>query len=213
MLHGIGGHYTEWVAYGLAETAERLIQAGQIGPLIIVFPQGDVSYFVNHTRGDDELWGDYTAIDLVAHIDSTYRTIPTRDGRAIGGLSMGGFGALSLAFTHPDIYGVVGAHSPSLRTQGEAPYDLGAPPDYALIDPTELASKLNPATAPKIWIDLGVEDEWASRTSALKDELRVVGIHPDYSETDGGHDADYWRANAERYLRFYTGALAPSQGQ
>ena len=147
-----------------------------------------------------------------AQIDSTYRTIPTREGRAIGGLSMGGFGALSLAFTHPDIYGVVGAHSPSLRTQGESSYDLGSPPDYALIDPMALARELNPATAPKIWIDLGVEDEWATRTSTLKDDLRAVGIRPDYSESDGGHDADYWRQNAERYLRFYTGALVPTRG-
>jgi enterochelin esterase-like enzyme len=89
MLHGIGGHYSEWVAYGLAETAERLIEAGQIGPLIIVFPQGDESYFVNHARGDGEPWGDYTAIDLVAHIDATYRTIPAREGRATVALKPG----------------------------------------------------------------------------------------------------------------------------
>ena len=196
----------------MAETAERLIQAGKIGPLILVFPQGDASYFVNHARGDDERWGDYTAIDLVAHSDTTYRTLPTRSGRAIGGLSMGGFGALSLAFTHPDTYGVVGAHSPSLRTQGEAPAALGDPADYARIDPTALARDLDPAVAPRIWIDLGTEDEWATRTSTLKDDLRAVGIRPDYSESDGGHDADYWRANAERYLRFYTGALAQAQG-
>jgi enterochelin esterase-like enzyme len=211
MLHGLGSHYSEWVVYGLAETADRLIQGGRLAPLIIVFPQGDYSYFVNHAGTSNDRWGDATAFDLTAHIDATYRTIPAREGRAIGGLSMGGFGALSLAFAHPYHFGVVGAHSPSLRTQGEAPDYLGSPAEYARIDPMALAYQLDPGTAPRIWIDVGTTDSWAVRTTSLKDLLRARGILPEYRETNGGHGGEYWRMNTPSYLRFYTGALTPAR--
>ena len=208
MLHGLGSHYSEWVVYGFADTAERLIQTGRIAPLIIVFPQGDYSYFVNHAGTSEDRWGDYIAHDLTAHIDATYRTIPDRRSRAIGGLSMGGFGALSLAFTHPGIYGAVGAHSPSLRTQGEAPDYLGDFAAFTTIDPMALARTIDPAQAPRIWIDVGTADDWAIRTTSLKDQLRARGILPEYSETSGEHYGTYWQQNAGRYLRFYAAALA-----
>ncbi|CAA9573973.1 MAG: hypothetical protein AVDCRST_MAG88-2637 [uncultured Thermomicrobiales bacterium] len=209
MLHGIGGHYSEWVAYGLPETAERLLAGGRIQPLIIVFAQGDESYFANHAGGAGERWGDYLAFDLVGHIDATYRTIPQRAARAVGGLSMGGFGALHLAFTHPGVFGAAGAHSPALRTYEEAPAFLGDRATYAAVDPLALARGLDPAGAPKVWIDVGVEDDWAARTTTLKDELRARGIRPEYRETAGGHDPDYWKKNAGIYLRYYAAALTP----
>ncbi len=210
MLHGIGGHYSEWAAYGLLETAERLIASGRITPLIIVLPQGDEGFFVNHAGPQGARWGDYLAHDLVAHIDANYQTVASHEARGVGGLSMGGFGALHLAFAYPDRFGAVGAHSPSLRTQEEAPDYLGDPLAYARIDPMQLAKSLDPARPPKIWIDVGVEDDWAARATTLKDDLRARGIRPEYRETAGGHDAAYWRQNAGRYLRFYGAALGAS---
>jgi enterochelin esterase-like enzyme len=207
LLHGIGGHYSEWAAYGLLEAAERLIASGRIEPIIIVLAQGDESYFANHPVPGGARWGDYLAHDLVAHIDATYRTVAGREARGVGGLSMGGFGALHLAFAYPEVFGVVGAHSPSLRTHGEAPWYLGDPLAYARLDPMQLARAIDPARAPRIWIDVGVADEWAVRTSTLKDDLRARGIRPEYRETAGGHDAAYWRQNAGSYLRFYAAAM------
>ena len=82
--------------------------------MIIVLPQGDKGYWVDNAN-DGPRWGEYLSHDLVNIIDTSYRTLRTPDSRAIGGLSMGGYGALYQAFTHPDIFGVVGAHSPSLH--------------------------------------------------------------------------------------------------
>jgi enterochelin esterase-like enzyme len=206
MLHGRAGHYGEWVVYGLLETAERLIKAKTIPPMIIVLPQGDQSYWSNNLTG--ERWGDYVVQDVIAHIDATYRTIDRREGRAIGGLSMGGFGALSLGFTHPQLFAAIGAHSPTLRVLDEAPDFLRDAELYAQIDPIELAASLNPATTPKLWIDVGTDDDWLFRTSLLREQLRQRGLRPEYLETTGGHEADYWRQNSGRYLRFYAGALA-----
>ena len=93
LLHGNSGSYEEWAAYGLIDRADHMIVTHEILPMIIVLPQGDFSYWLNH--GDDgPRYGDYIAVDLVRHINATYRVLAGPQNRAIGGLSMGGTGAL-----------------------------------------------------------------------------------------------------------------------
>jgi len=207
MLHGAGGHYSEWVAYGLPESAEDLIWNGEVQPMIIVMPQGDQSYFVNHVGTDEARWGDYIAFDLVAHIDATYRTIPQPSSRAIGGLSMGGFGALQLAFTHPEIFGVVGAHSPALHTIAQIPDLIDTADEDEEFDPLELAKTLDPTHAPKVWVDAGSEDEWAERDLLLGQTLDARGIPHQVQLSPGQHTAEYWTGHAKDYVRFYARAL------
>ena len=207
MLHGAGGHYSEWVAYGLPESAEDLIWNGEIQPLIIVMPQGDQSYFINHVGTDEARWGDYIAFDLVAHIDATYRTIPQPSSRAIGGLSMGGFGALQLAFTHPEIFGVVGAHSPALYTIEQIDTLIDAPDEGEEFDPLELAKTMNLAYAPKVWVDAGSDDRWADRDLLLGQILDARNIPHQVQLSPGQHTAEYWTAHAKDYVRFYARAL------
>ena len=89
---GWGGHRDEWIAYGLINVADRAIRTGDIPPMIIVLPQGDKGYWVDHAD-DGPRWGEYVTRDLVRHIDATYRTLRYPSARAIGGLSMGGWGA------------------------------------------------------------------------------------------------------------------------
>jgi enterochelin esterase-like enzyme len=206
MLHGGGGHYSEWVAYGLPEKAEDLTWDGQIQPLIIVMPQGDQSFWSNHSVGDDERWGDYVAFDLVSYIDATYRTLPTAASRAIGGLSMGGFGALQLAFNHPDIFGTVGGHSPALLDYNGLS-GLFTPEAFREIDPIELAAKLDPAKAPHIWVDAGADDQFADRTIVLAIRLDSRGINHQVRILPGSHDAAYWTMSTGEYLHFYSQSL------
>lgn len=205
MLHGAGGHYSEWVAYGLPEEAENMVWDGQIQPVIIVMPQGDQSFFANHTAGDEARWGDYIAYDLVDYIDATYRTIPNRASRAIGGLSMGGFGALHLAFLHPDIYGTVGAHSPALPGFLEGMEDIFATPgSFAEADPIDLLDAIDPRYLPHIWIDAGEDDAWTPRVRELIAALDAHKVKHEATILPGSHNADYWNARTGDYLRFYT---------
>ncbi len=118
MLHGIGGGFggtigneTEWPGYGLLAAADRLIANGQIEPLLIVLPEGDQSYWMDAANGGPK-YGAYVTDDLVDEIDGRFRTMPDRQQWAIGGLSMGGFGAFALAMLRPDEFGIAGAHSP-----------------------------------------------------------------------------------------------------
>ena len=211
MLHGAGegGSKDEWPSYGLFDDLDELIASGEIHPLVGVLPQGDLGYWVNWANGGPR-WGDYVAMDLREEVDAKYRTIPNAAHRAIGGLSMGAAGALQLAFNHPDVFGVVGAHSPSLHLDdGTFAETYGWGSAFAQREPIYLA-----ATAPgledlKIWIDAGEDDPWLARDELLHENLMARGIVHQWRILPGTHDVYYWIDDLPLYLRFYDGALNP----
>jgi enterochelin esterase-like enzyme len=209
MLHGNSGHYEEWAAYGLIDRADRMITTREILPMIIVLPQGDFSYWVNLVP-DGPAYGDYLWGDLVRHIDATYRVLPDREHRAVGGLSMGGTGALVQAFRNPDIFGVVGAHSPSLPAEGEREF-LGMRGQYARRAPIPLAERVPRLNDLKIWIDVGDQDDWIDRVGLLHDALEARGIDHQLNVFPGDHDGDYWSRHLRDYLLFYATALSPER--
>jgi enterochelin esterase-like enzyme len=209
MLHGNSGSMEEWAAYGLIDRADRMITAREILPLIIILPQGDFSYWLNHVDNGPK-YGDYIVADLVRHVNATYRVLPGRENRAIGGLSMGGTGALLHAMRFPNVFGVVGAHSPSLPAEGEREF-LGEGRDFELRDPLSqvpLARRLHELF---VWIDIGDEDDWVPRTRELHEALVDRGIDHEFHLWRGDHDGDYWATHVPEYLRYYDRALNPER--
>ncbi len=210
MLHGRGGHREEWLNYGLIEIADQEIRTGHTRPMIIVLPQGDTWYWANHA-GDDVLWGEYINRDLLSEVDSNYRTIRSASARAIGGLSMGAWGALHHAFLRPDLFSVVGAHSPALRLFDDSTMTfLGPPAERAKKDPFALARDL-PLTnleGLRIWLDSAQNDPWVKRAQQLHQILVDRGIDHIWQVYPGSHDYAYWREHAVDYVRFYGDALA-----
>ncbi|HET6362832.1 MAG TPA: alpha/beta hydrolase-fold protein [Gemmatimonadota bacterium] len=119
LLHGVLDSPEVWVepmydGMTIQATMDSLIAAGEIGPAIVVVPNGrnayGGSYYANSpvTGG----WGDWIAKDLVAHVDQTYRTLAAPESRAILGHSMGGLGAIRLAMLHPDVFSVAWGMNP-----------------------------------------------------------------------------------------------------
>ena len=115
-LHGfsLAPGIQDATADALKHWMDRLIVNNRIQEMIVVIPDGRNSlgggfYANSPTSGHFE---DYIVQDLIAFIDKKYRTVPSSDSRGIGGHSMGGFGAILLAFGHPDIFGAVYAMSP-----------------------------------------------------------------------------------------------------
>jgi enterochelin esterase-like enzyme len=208
LLHGNSGSYEEWAAYGLIDRADRMIATREILPLIIVLPQGDFSYWVNLVDGP--AYGDYLRADLVRHINATYRILPGREHRAIGGLSMGATGALVQAFRYPQEFGVVGAHSPSLPEEGTRDF-LGEGRDYELRDPISLAALGGRLHELTIWIDMGNEDDWLPRAEELDEILTERGIDHQFNVPPGDHYGGYWTRMVPEYLRFYDAALNPER--
>jgi enterochelin esterase-like enzyme len=207
LLHGLGGDNREWLGYGVDETAACLSAAGRIQPFLIVLPQGDEAYWLNHAD-DGPRWGDAVTADLVAYVDARYRTIPDRAGRAVGGLSMGGHGALQLAFNHPDVFGVAGAHSPTLRPRAEAPYYFADPATFAKVDPITLARRGDGPAQVRLWLDAGDADPWLGRIELLHETLDRRGVAHTWQVWEGDHESEYWTAHVADYLAFYSQTLA-----
>ena len=207
MLHGGGGHRDEWLGYELHTAADKAMANGAIQPFIIMFPQGDTGYYANNA-GNGPRWGDYIWRDLPRHMDAAYRTLPSARSRAIAGNSMGGWGALSNGFLHPDVFGVVAAHSPSLpRDDGFRPV-LGTGQEFASHDPVTLATTAPRLDTLRIWIDVGRDDTWTPRVTELHDALAARGIAHHWEIADGDHGYEYWMPREPDYLRFYSSNLA-----
>lgn len=106
LLHGLTGKDGDWFTWGnLAPILDRAVAEGRIPPLVVVAPgAGDSWYVDNPDKGGFGLIGTAFATDLVAAIDRKYPTARCREARAIGGVSMGGAGAVLQAIRHPDTY-------------------------------------------------------------------------------------------------------------
>jgi S-formylglutathione hydrolase FrmB len=207
MLHGAGGNKDEWAAYGLVDDVDQSIVSKDIKPMIVVMPQGDQGYWVNWADGGP-LWGDYVANDLRTQVDATFRTLPNASHRAIGGLSMGGAGALQLAFNHPDVFQNAGAHSPSLHVDDGTFSGLyGTGPEFEKREPIDLAANAPDIDALNIWIDAGEDDPWVDRDTLLHETLLERGIAHNWKVFPGAHDGDFWTRNLPAYLRFYDSVL------
>jgi putative tributyrin esterase len=107
LLHGYSSNYTAWARLKAGDYARAY-------DLIVVMPDVGNSWYVNWatSEGDQKnAWEDFIIKDLIGHVDSTYRTIAKREGRAINGLSMGGYGGLMLGLRHPDLFCSIGSES------------------------------------------------------------------------------------------------------
>ena len=209
MLHGTGGNYTEWSDSFLPEQIDRLTATNDVEPMIVVMPDdGETTYFANWDNGPN--WGDYIAYDVVSTIDQRYRTVAKPSGRAIGGLSMGGLGALNLAFQHPDVFGVVGAHSPSVRLEPDPSLWFLTGDNFWEHNPIWLAQNRAGLSSLKIWIDVGSDDIWLPNIDAVRAAVVAQGLNLEWHEFPGPHEAEYWIGHVPDYLRFYSAALTIS---
>ena len=154
-LHGMWGDEWNWVRRGaINQTLDSLV-AGGLPEMIVIMPDGDDAWYTTwnnlgnnadcrrskppHRESESvdaycvpwPKYDDYIARDLVARVDSVYRTIPSRSARAIAGLSMGGYGAISLALAYPDVFSAAASHSGVLSPLLMGPHPYAAPPRYA----------------------------------------------------------------------------------
>ena len=111
LLHGLTSNYTAWGRLGVQYHARNY-------NLIVVMPDAGNSWYVNWAKNDPghlNNWEDYIIKDLIPHVDRNFAPIANRAGRGINGLSMGGYGAITLGLRHPDLFCTIGSHSGALR--------------------------------------------------------------------------------------------------
>jgi enterochelin esterase-like enzyme len=212
MLHGEGGSSHDWVDYGLLETADLLIGSGVIPPLLVILAHSDQGEWLDPV-GDplsgmnSERWGSYVARDVVTQVDQWYRTVASPEGRAIGGVSSGGYGAMLLPLTFENVWSALGAHSPSPRALGGASLDRGEREESAADAATAISSKAALAAQYRWWIDASDVDPHRDAATTLHDSLTALGIAHEWRVYPGSRSADDWSVRTVDYLTYYANAL------
>lgn len=188
MIHGQNYNHDQWDRLGIDETADSLIAAGEIPPLIIVLPR-DRSW----AQPTEDPFGQVLVENLVPHIDESYRTLPERIYRAVGGLSRGAGWAVHLGLSRWQTFGAFGAHSlPVFWTDtNHIRAWIDAIPDEEF---------------PRIYLDIGEKDRPNILNSAIWFEnlLNEKGVPHEWYLFPGYHEEAYWQAHLPQYLRWYT---------
>lgn len=221
LLHGGFGHFDDWIKKTPDTTLIQTL-SDQYN-FIFVMPEGEVfSYYLDSPVAKESQFETYITKEVVEKIDASYRTIKDRKGRAISGLSMGGYGALYLSARHPDLFGAAGSMSGALNP------DLRAwklPPDGAknlksafekLLGPIEanpqryeeasviyLADKFKAGNI-KLIFDDGVDDFLIEVNRELHRRLVYNNTPHDYSERPGSHTWQYWQNSLPYHALFFS---------
>jgi enterochelin esterase family protein len=210
LLHGMGGDEEAWLTQGrTAQILDNLIAQGKAEPMIVVMTNGNVSQeaapgetsagFVPPSMNlPKTMEGTFesTFMEVVKFIDANYRTIAKKQGRAIAGLSMGGFHSKFISLNNPDTFDYVGLFSAALGVT-----DPSISPIYQNEDAklkTQFAKK--PAL---YWIGIGKTDFLIQANNAYREKLDGLGYKYQYMETEGGHIWRNWRI----YLTEFTPLL------
>jgi putative tributyrin esterase len=150
-LHGLSGTETDWLSKGSIDVAADSLAHVGAPEMILVMPDGDDGWYTSwvdpvpyatcadtlHVEASDRYcvvnarYDDYIAHDVVAYVDSHYRTRSDRAHRGIGGLSMGGYGAVILALRYPEVFAAAASHSGVVSPLYTGPHPFAAPAQYA----------------------------------------------------------------------------------
>jgi S-formylglutathione hydrolase FrmB len=203
-LHGRGGDQNSELN---DQFYAALADLGRRAP-VVAFPYGGESSYWHDRDGGD--WDRYVVREVIPAV--ARETNADSHRVAVGGISMGGFGAFDLVLHHPDRFCAAGGHGPAIwQTGAETPE--GAFDDAEDFDRNDLVGTAtnDPATFGNqpLWIDAGAEDPFQPGDRAFAGALENAGDDVTAKLTrPGGHDGDYWNSHWGEYLRFYANALA-----
>lgn len=187
-----------WDEAGLDELAEEAIMAGEMPPFLIVMPDGD--WVANTTSGGPASYEELVMDELIPFIEENYCAWPKPAGRAIGGLSRGGYWSLEIAFRHPEMFARAGGHSAAL-------IDSFAGPE---MNP-QVTALNNDLGDLEIYLDIGEDDWLLPNTMQLHEDMVDAGISHVWHLNTGAHEDSYWPAHFAEYLEWYTASWSPNR--
>jgi putative tributyrin esterase len=201
LLHGYTDHYPAWVSYSRITDYARGYQE------IVVMPEGDNGFYTNSYEDANLAWEDFLLLDLIPYVDSHYRTVASRQGRAIAGLSMGGYGAMKLGLKHPDMFAAVASLSGALAAARRREVHADDPefqklvanvfgpadnPGRAQEDPFELVKKVPTDQLPQLYISVGSGDFLLQENRDFVKLLSDLKVPYQYREFPGKHEWPIW---------------------
>jgi len=224
LLHGYTDDESAWIQFGeIPQIADRLIAEGSIAPMIIVMPDGGVTWYMNDYQGKAR-YEDMMIEEFIPFVDRTYRTRPLREFRAVAGLSMGGYGALLWCLHHPSTFSRCVALSAAVLPGGdllkmdEAAWDkrYGDLIGRGLKGQARMTKHLSnqlildlvksvPVDSMKkiAWyIDCGDDDFLSRNNSLLHIAFLDQQVPHEFRMRDGKHTWSYWRSGIVEGLIF-----------
>ena len=215
-LHGHGQSESMWIRdVAMDKVADEMIEAGEIQPIIMVFPftrEATLKEIEEDLRDDGRLderkWDQFLCKELVPYMDSRFDTVPSAEGRFIGGFSMGGAIALRIAFHHPELFSRVGGYTAAVPSDDFSGRQLEKWL-YPNMDPDTIPDVARFAAEKglinlKVYLEAGNEnDPFLNPLQSLHDALLKRGVQSEFVIYDGGHSLDNARRCARDYLRFY----------
>jgi S-formylglutathione hydrolase FrmB len=176
-------------------------------PLVVVMPDGGRGWYTNAKEGPD--YEDDLRKDVVGLVERTFPVKAEREGRAIGGLSMGGYGAVKIGFKHHEMFASVNSHSGAvgfLRGRdlaAEFQRIFGDQPEGGPEDPFAIVEKIDHGRVPKLRIDCGTSDFLLDQNRAFHRHLQDLEIAHEYEEFPGSHEWGYWDEHVQQALAFH----------
>ena len=228
LLHGLGDNEQTLFNSGGWTLLDDLRNQHKMGDFLIAVPEGRRSFYVNSANGS-ERYSDFLLQEFIPRIESKYRIRAGRSSRAVGGISMGGYGALRLAFAHPELFSAVSAQSAALIT--ETPQQLNAvastgSPLLGVLGPVFgkpievahwnanspfLLAKRNTAELRRlaIYFNCGQEDNYGFEkgNAELDRELSEEHIKHEYHAYPGDHSITYFLSHFAEVMEFHSKAF------
>ena len=219
-LHGRTGNEQLLQQLGMDKIADALIEAGEIKPLRIVCPNMDNSRGINSSDDYQEVVGkydivhkgryeDYLVHEIIPFVDRSFPTIRDRCGRFIGGVSSGGYAALSIGLRQPELFSKIGGHMPAIDLSFEAEDEcyFADQSMWLKYDPVTIAETVTRNDI-KVFLDDGKDDEGQFYRACEKLDLilKQKGVDVQNHLFEGHHNKEYITSHLKTYLRFYGGA-------
>lgn len=190
MLHGANGNNNDWLNDGkINANASTAASDGTAPEMIVICPDcGGDNFYCDNYKGNDIKYMTYFFTEFLPTVENLYAVKKDRASRAIGGLSMGGFGSLYYGLLHPEMFSYVYACSP-------ATYIDGAPNLY------DLLSKADVSKLPGITIEIGTEDFLFQSAGSFKQALDANKVPNEYITRAGAHDWSFWAACTPKIMK------------
>lgn len=211
LLHGLTGSYANWFdKTKLADYAAR-------HDFIIVTPDGANGWYTDSVSAPNDKYEGYIVKELIPEIDKTYRTVATREGRIMAGLSMGGYGSLKFGLKYPEMFSLIGSFSGALgatgwteKTAGQIAKSMdavfGPEPDNETRKANDIFRMVretkpeNAKTLPFVYLSCGTEDFLIQNNRDFLGQLNEKKIPHEYREHPGAHDWIFWDDQVREFL-------------
>jgi len=224
LLHGLTGHYTDWLS------RTKLVEYAAQHRVIVVTPEGNDSWYTDSASVPNEKYETYIVRELIPEVQKRFRTIESREGRTIAGLSMGGYGALKFGMKYPEMFvfaaSMSGALEATLLDPEDSQTSAWVKPSiaraYGKIDnPVRAANDVfkiirelpaeRVAALPYVYFDCGTEDFLIEANRRLAALLLQRKIPHEYRQLPGKHDWPYWDRQVREVLRIAAQKMTPAQ--